>query len=94
MSVTRKKIGKIIGECVMIAICLIYLIPFYYLVVNTFKNQQEASAAPMALPKVIDFENYAKAFKSMSTANIKAVCRFFICFTPYILIFYIEEYLL
>ena len=66
MSVTRKKIRKIIGECVMIAICLIYLIPFYYLVVNTFKNQQEASAAPMALPKVIDFENYAKAFKSMN----------------------------
>ena len=60
-----KKVRCIIGEATMLLICCIFLLPFYYLVVNTFKNQQEASSAPMALPVTVSFENYIKAFDSM-----------------------------
>lgn len=66
MNTKQKKAVRTLGEVIMLVICCIFLIPFYYLIVNTFKNQQEASSAPMALPKVISFENYAKAFDSMN----------------------------
>lgn len=62
----RKNARGFIGEAVMLAICCIMLIPFYYLVVNTFKSSQEAAEAPMALPQVISFDNYVKAFESMN----------------------------
>lgn len=66
MNNRKKKVLKILGEIVMLIICVIFLIPFYYLIVNTFKNQQEASTAPMALPKLFSLENYEKAFHSMN----------------------------
>lgn len=60
-----KKIRKTAGELAMLVLCIIILIPFYYLVVNTFKTPQEMSGAPLALPQSITFENYAKAFRNM-----------------------------
>lgn len=60
-----KKIKKAAGEAVMLIICVIILIPFYYLVVNTFKTPREMSGSPLALPKSITLENYAKAFSNM-----------------------------
>lgn len=66
MKFSWKKARKITGEAVMLLLCGIFLLPFYYLVVNTFKNQQEASSAPMALPKTVSFGNYIKAFDSMN----------------------------
>lgn len=65
MSAKKKFSGKWIGEILMMAICVIILIPFYYLVVNTFKSPQEMSASPLALPTQITFENYMKAFDNM-----------------------------
>lgn len=63
--IRTKKPGKIIGEILLLAVCVIILIPFYYLVVNTFKNPQEMSASPLALPSSITFDNYIKAFSNM-----------------------------
>lgn len=59
------KIRKTASELAMLVLCIIILIPFYYLVVNTFKTPQEMSGAPLALPKSVTFENYAKAFSNM-----------------------------
>ncbi len=66
MGFSWKKARRITGEAVMLLICCIFLLPFYYLVVNTFKNQQEASSAPMAFPETISLANYVKAFDSMN----------------------------
>jgi len=60
-----KKAWKIIGEILMLGISVIILIPFYYLVVNTFKTPQEMTKSPLALPESINFDNYAKAFQNM-----------------------------
>ncbi len=49
-----KKTGKTIGERLMLLICVIILIPFYYLVVNTFKTPQEMTKSPLALPTSIN----------------------------------------
>lgn len=65
----KKKIGAIIGEIIMLMICVLMLIPFYYLVVNTFKTPQEMSSSPLALPTHITFDNYKKAFASMDFAR-------------------------
>lgn len=65
----KKKIGAIIGEIIMLMICILMLIPFYYLVVNTFKTPQEMSNSPLALPTHITFDNYKKAFASMDFAR-------------------------
>ncbi len=65
----KKKIGAVIGEIIMLAVCVIMLIPFYYLVVNTFKTPQEMSSAPLALPTHVTFDNYKKAFASMDFAR-------------------------
>ncbi len=60
-----KKIKGVAGETVMLVLCAFMLIPFYYLVVNTFKTPKEMTASPLALPVSITFENYAKAFDNM-----------------------------
>lgn len=60
-----KKTKKILGEACMLIISILILVPFYYLVVNTFKSPQEMSASPLALPSAINFDNYIKAFESM-----------------------------
>ena len=65
----KKKLGAVIGEIIMLAVCVIMLIPFYYLVVNTFKTPQEMSSAPLALPTHVTFDNYKKAFASMDFAR-------------------------
>ncbi len=52
-------------EAIMILMATIFVIPFYYLIVNTFKSSNEATFSPMALPKELHLENYARAFESI-----------------------------
>ena len=44
----KKKEGKklFLSDLVLIPICLIFLYPFYYLVINTFKPMTEMSLIP------------------------------------------------
>ncbi|MEG1993195.1 MAG: carbohydrate ABC transporter permease [Acetivibrio sp.] len=63
--VTRKKRNLVITEIIMIAMAAIWFLPIYYLLVTTFKNPQEATLSPLALPKVFVFENYVDAWSKM-----------------------------
>jgi raffinose/stachyose/melibiose transport system permease protein len=47
---------------IMIPVALIVALPLYYIVVNTFKTQQEMSSAPFALPTRLFLDNYATVF--------------------------------
>lgn len=49
----------------LMIITAIFMVPVYYLVVTTLKTGAEAAAAPMALPKTLDFSAYVKAFHKM-----------------------------
>lgn len=54
-------------EIFMWILSLVILIPFYYLVVNTFKTPQEVTAAPMALPGAeISIRYYITAWNDMN----------------------------
>lgn len=55
--------ARITGEALMLCVCAVFFIPFYYLLVNTFKPSQEAAFFPMALPKAFTLENYREAFR-------------------------------
>lgn len=60
----RKKIMRILGEICMLLLCVIFFVPFYYLIVNTFKSAQEATFSPMSLPKTFTLEHYREALAS------------------------------
>jgi raffinose/stachyose/melibiose transport system permease protein len=47
---------------IMIPVALIVALPLYYIVVNTFKTQQEMSSSPFALPNRLSLDNYATVF--------------------------------
>lgn len=63
----KKGLGSIIGEILMIGVCIFFFIPFYYLIVNTFKSPQDATASPMSLPiKSFTTELYQKALETIN----------------------------
>lgn len=64
-----KKATKIIGSVVLLLLALVYLSPFYIVVVNSFKNRAEISLSPLGLPKNISFEYYAAAIEKMNLAT-------------------------
>lgn len=56
---------RILLELCMILLSIVWFIPIYYLIVTTLKSPQEATASPLALPKVFVFQNYADAWVKM-----------------------------
>lgn len=39
------------------------IIPIFYMIVGSFKTEQEYAASPFAMPKVFEFSNYSKAWE-------------------------------
>lgn len=62
---TKQKRNLLITEVVMVLIAAVWFLPIYYLIVTTFKNPQEATMNPLALPNVIVFKNYVDAWGKM-----------------------------
>ena len=63
----KRGLGSFIGEILMIGVCIIFFIPFYYLIVNTFKSPQEALSSPMSLPiQSFTTELYQKALETIN----------------------------
>jgi len=56
---------KIIGEVCMLLLCLVVVLPFYYLFISTFKTQEEVSSNALALPHTLYLDNYISAFQNM-----------------------------
>ena len=52
-------IADIIG---VIAAIIIFIVPFYFMFVNSLKSQQEAGLLNISWPSELHFENYAKVF--------------------------------
>lgn len=63
----RKKYtpATLVTELIMLAVCIVFFIPIYYLFVNTFKTRQEIIEAPLALPNSLNLSNYVRALESM-----------------------------
>lgn len=39
-----------LGEAAMLGVCVVFFIPFYYLLVNTFKPAKDATLSPLSIP--------------------------------------------
>ena len=56
-----------LGEVTMLLLCVVFFIPFYYLLVNTFKPAREATLAPMALPvRTFTLDLYREALNTIN----------------------------
>lgn len=67
MMVQKKKTALAwVGEGCMLLVCVIFFVPFYYLLVNTFKTAQDATFSPMSFPINFTLDLYKQAFESMN----------------------------
>lgn len=67
MTVKKKNIKSLVSEIFMLGICAIFFIPFYYLLINTFKPAREATVSPLSVPfQSFTLELYQKAFDTIN----------------------------
>ncbi|MFI5060133.1 MAG: carbohydrate ABC transporter permease [Actinomycetales bacterium] len=59
-----KSTRRILIPIVMVPIAALMAVPFYYILINTFKSQEETANAPLALPQHWDFSNYVNVFQN------------------------------
>ncbi len=63
---TRRRLAvKLILSPVMLAVAAGVSLPFYYIVVNTFKTTEQGATSPLALPSPFTLENYKNVFNSV-----------------------------
>lgn len=63
----KRNVVSYIGEALMLLLCAVFSIPFYYLLVNTFKPAQAASQSPLSLPgKNFTWDLYREALNSIN----------------------------
>ena len=66
--IERKRDWKsYLGELLMLCVCAVFFIPFYYLLVNTFKPARDAPLSPMSLPlKNFTLDLYREALNTIN----------------------------
>lgn len=62
---SKMKLKKAIVFILTTIMLLLFAMPFFILVINTFKTTAEFTRAPFALPTTFNFENYLVAIKRM-----------------------------
>lgn len=65
MSVVNRK-GTIAKYILLYGLLILFIMPFYIMIINSFKTTQEFITRPFALPHSIEFTNYFDAFKKMN----------------------------
>ena len=61
----RYTLRTFLGEFAMLVLCVVFLIPIYFLVVSSFKSQQEMLESPLGLPTSLNFSNYGLALEGI-----------------------------
>lgn len=55
------------GEAAMLGVCVVFFIPFYYLLVNTFKPAKDATLSPLSIPiKNFTLDLYRQALDTIN----------------------------
>jgi raffinose/stachyose/melibiose transport system permease protein len=58
----RKSADVVVSVALWLVILFVYLVPFYYVIVNSLKNLKESTVLSMALPTEWRFDNFIVAF--------------------------------
>lgn len=79
----KKKIREqkfYLSDLILLPICIIFLYPFYYMVINTFKTMTEMSFSPTAFPTTVFLDNYkdilstVQIYRSFFNTLVITVC--------------------
>ncbi|MCI8581709.1 MAG: carbohydrate ABC transporter permease [Dorea sp.] len=62
----KMKAKKSLMFFVTLLVLILFMVPFFILVINTFKTTQEFIQTPFALPKSLNFENFFVAVRRMN----------------------------
>lgn len=62
----KKLIANIIKYIVISGLLLLYIVPFVFVLINSFKARKDVISNPLALPSTFKFSNYADAFEKMN----------------------------
>ncbi|MBP5159386.1 MAG: carbohydrate ABC transporter permease [Lachnospiraceae bacterium] len=62
----KRKTRKIALFAVTLLLLVLFMVPFFILVINTFKSTPEFVKNPMALPSELSFDNFRVAIKRMN----------------------------
>ena len=58
-------LSRLALSIVMLSIACTVAVPFYYIVVNTFKTQQQTSVSPLGFPTSFNFTNYKNVWDNI-----------------------------
>ncbi len=62
----KMKAKKSLMFFITLLVLILFMVPFFILVINTFKTTQEFIQTPFALPKSLNFENFFVAVRRMN----------------------------
>ena len=65
----RKKCSKWVTMLLLLFCLIVFLLPFYFILVNAFKPMSEIAANGFALPKTLSLDNFRNAFTRLNFAN-------------------------
>ncbi|MDR2900134.1 MAG: carbohydrate ABC transporter permease [Treponema sp.] len=51
------------------ALLILFIMPFFIMIINSFKTTQQFTSTPFSLPRTLDFKNYVGAFQKMNFMN-------------------------
>ena len=62
----KAKLGKNLLFVITLIVLILFMVPFFILVINTFKTTSEFTRAPFSLPTTFNFDNYKVAIDRMN----------------------------
>lgn len=62
----KKNVGQIVIYVSFTALLILFLVPFFLVLLNSFKGNKEIILDPLAFPEKWNFAGYIKAFESMN----------------------------
>lgn len=65
----KKLIANIIKYIVISGLLLVYIVPFIFVLINSFKSRKDVVANPLGLPSTFKFSNYIDAFEKMNYSH-------------------------
>ena len=65
----KKLIANIIKYIVISGLLLVYIVPFIFVLINSFKARKDVVSNPLALPSTFKFSNYIDAFEKMNYSH-------------------------
>lgn len=66
----KKRKSKTISYIVLTILAFIVLLPFFFVIMLSFKNNTEILMDPLSLPKSFDLTNYTNAIKTLNPARL------------------------